>query len=113
MVLPAPSPRYRDHHVLVVKTHLVQPHEDLGTIVDTYLLPVVQPQDTVFISEKVVAITQGRLVHAIRIRPRLLARVLSTFVTRNPAGMGIRRPVVMEMALREAGSLRILLAAAC
>lgn len=41
-----------------------------------------------------------------------MARWLSRFVTRTPAGIGIGSPVTMELALREVGIARILLAAA-
>lgn len=97
---------------VLIRTHLIQPGESIEALAARYLLPNVRKGDIAFLSEKVVAICQGRLQPAAAIRPRRLARILSRFVGRNRAGLGLRRPVVMEMALREAGTPRILLAAA-
>jgi F420-0:gamma-glutamyl ligase-like protein len=76
------------------------------------------PQDTVkqydilFVSEKAVAITQGRAYPMNEIKPRPLAKLLSKYVTKTPSGIGLGIPETMEMALRECGVLRILFAAA-
>jgi len=66
----------------------------------------------VFVSEKIVAITQGRSYFLWDIKPSWLARVLSKFVQKTPYGIGLGSPFTMELALREVGSLRILWAAA-
>lgn len=100
------------YELILIRTHLVRPGESLARIADKYVLPKVQKGDVVFISEKLVATCQGRLVHGRRVRVRPLARWLSRFVYKNPGGMGIRQPVVMEMAMREVGAPRVLLAAA-
>jgi asparagine synthase (glutamine-hydrolysing) len=71
------------------------------------------PGDVVAMSEKVVAITQGRSFPMDEIRVTPLARVLSRFVSRVPIGIGLGRPQTMQLALEEAGAPRILLAAAC
>lgn len=94
------------------QTHLLQPGESISDVVERYLGPHVHAGDIVFISEKAVAITEGRLVHAASVRPRWVARLLSHHVRNHGYGMGLRQPVVMEMALREAGLVRILLSAA-
>jgi F420-0:gamma-glutamyl ligase len=64
-------------------------------------------------SEKVVAITQGRSFPMDEIAVTPLSRVLSRFVSRVPIGIGLGRPQTMQLALEEAGATRILLAAAC
>ena len=46
------------------------------------------------------------------IHPRPLARFLSRFVLKTPYGIGLGIPETMEMALRECGTFRILVAAA-
>lgn len=63
-----------------------------------------------FISEKIVAITQGRSYFVWDIKPRLAAKIISKFVARTPAGIGLGSPATMELAMREAGLGRILLA---
>ncbi len=95
-----------------VRTHVVQPGEDIVEVVRRYALPHIQPGDVLAISEKVVAICQRRAFPVDELHPRPLARWLSRFVTKTPHGIGIGSPVTMELALREAGVWRILLAAA-
>ncbi|MDW8103935.1 MAG: coenzyme F420-0:L-glutamate ligase [Armatimonadota bacterium] len=95
-----------------VRTHVVQPGEDIAQVVQQYAAPHLQAGDVLVISEKVVAICQRRAFPVEEIHPRPLARWLSRFVTKTPHGIGIGSPVTMELALREAGVWRILLAAA-
>jgi hypothetical protein len=66
--------------------------------------------DLLFVSEKAVSASQGRyyLLDSDELKPRLLARILSKFVTRTPAGIGLGMPETMECALRECGTGRIL-----
>lgn len=64
------------------------------------------------VSEKVVAITQGRSFPVDAIRVSLWARVLSGFVVRTPHGIGLGHPATMQLAIEEAGLPRILAAAA-
>lgn len=65
-----------------------------------------------YVSEKVVAITQGRSFFLWEIRPGRWARLLSRFVVRTPYGIGLGSPWTMQLAIQEAGLARILLAAA-
>lgn len=65
-----------------------------------------------FISEKVVAITQGRSYFVWDIKVGRPARVLSRYVTRTPAGIGLGSPFTMQLAIQEAGLPRVLYASA-
>ena len=65
-----------------------------------------------FLSEKVVAITQGRSYFVWDIKVGRPARVLSRYVTRTPAGIGLGSPFTMQLAIQEAGLPRVLYAAA-
>lgn len=95
-----------------IRTRVVMPGDDLDAFVVEYAQGVVQPGDTLFVTEKIVAITQGRSFTLDEIRPRRLARFLSRYVTKTSYGIGLGMPETMEMALRECGTPRILLAAA-
>ena len=95
-----------------IRTKVVMPGDDLDAIVSEYAAGVVRPGDVLFVTEKIVAITQGRSFLLEEISPRGLARFLSRYVTRTPHGIGLGMPETMEMALRECGAPRILLAAA-
>ncbi|MFD5214937.1 coenzyme F420-0:L-glutamate ligase [Microbacterium sp. NPDC058345] len=95
-----------------IRTRVVMPGDDLDQIVREYTAGQVQPGDLLFVTEKIVAITQGRSYQIDEITPRKLARFLSKYVTRTSYGIGLGMPETMEMALRECGTPRILLAAA-
>jgi len=95
-----------------VRTHVVAPTDKLLDVVTKYAEPHWQPGDVLFISEKIVAITQGRAWRIEDIHPSWLAKQLVRFVHKSPHGIGLGSPWTMELALREAGAWRILLAAA-
>jgi asparagine synthase (glutamine-hydrolysing) len=71
-----------------------------------------QDGDVVAVSEKAVAICQGRSFPVEDIRVRPLARMLSRFVGKTASGIGLGIPATMELALREVGAGRILVASA-
>ncbi len=93
-----------------IKTHVVMKNDLLIDVVKQYASNQLENGDTLFISEKIVAITQGRAIPLDEIHPRPLAKLLSNYVTKTPAGIGLGMPETMEMALRECGIPRILFA---
>lgn len=96
-----------------VRTHLVTPVDtDAAAIVARYVGPLGDDVRLVAVSERMVAITQGRSYPIAEIRPRRLARLLERFVTRPGYGIGLGSAETMELAIREVGAPRILLAAA-
>jgi F420-0:gamma-glutamyl ligase-like protein len=95
-----------------IKTHVVLAGEVLADVVTSYAGPVVRDGDILFVTEKIVAITQGRAYPVDEIRPRRLATFLSRYVTKTSHGIGLGIPETMEMALRECGTPRILFASA-
>jgi hypothetical protein len=94
-----------------IRTRVVMPGDDLDDVIREYAADAVQPGDLLFVTEKIVAITQGRSFLVEDIQPRRLARFLSRYVSRTPHGIGLGMPETMEMALRECGTVRILFAA--
>lgn len=64
------------------------------------------------ISEKIIAIMQGRSWFTWEIKPGFAARKLSKYVSRTPAGIGLGDPVTMQLAINEAGLPRIIFASA-
>ena len=95
-----------------LRTRVVMPGDDLDAIITEYAASAVEPGDLLFVTEKIVAITQGRSFRLDEIKPRKLALFLSKYVTRTPYGIGLGMPETMEMALRECGTPRILFASA-
>jgi len=94
-----------------VRTHLIQSGENIVEVVSKYTKEVVEKDDIVFISEKATAASQGRAYFLDEIDPSFFARFLSKYVKKVPYGIGLGCPHTMEMAIRECGLIRILLAA--
>ncbi|MBH0054080.1 MULTISPECIES: coenzyme F420-0:L-glutamate ligase [unclassified Salinibacterium] len=97
---------------LAIKTRLVVREDDIVQVVSEYAADVVQDGDLLFVTEKIVGITQGRAYPISEVEPRKLATFLSKYVTKTSHGIGLGMPETMEMALRECGTPRILFAAA-
>lgn len=96
---------------LPIKTHIVTDKDSIHDIVAKYAEPHFIEGDLLFISERIVAISQGRAFPIKDIRPSLLATFLVKFVHKSPYGIGLGSPWTMELAIREAGAARILLGA--
>ncbi len=88
-----------------IRTRVLTPQDDLVAVVKEYCGRLLQPGDTVAISESVVAITQGRAIRADQVRAGLLARFLCRF----PAKHGsLATPAAMQLAIGEVGAFRVL-----
>ncbi len=96
-----------------VKTHVVVKGDDLKELMDKYVVDYITEGDVVFLSEKMVAISQGRAFKLDEIKPRPLAKFLVKFVTKSPYGIGLGSPYTMELALRDVGTFRILMGCIC
>jgi len=96
---------------IMIRTHTIMKGEDMGDVLVRYAKPLLQPGDVCFMGEKATAASLGRAVPVDEIKPGFLARLLYRFVWKTPYGVGLSVPVTMEMAIREVGTLRILVAA--
>ncbi|SHF42147.1 MULTISPECIES: coenzyme F420-0:L-glutamate ligase [Caloramator] len=96
-----------------IKTRLIMVGDPIEDIVYEYTKDVLQEGDIVFISEKSVAISQGRAYKMSEIKPSRLAKFLSKFVYKSPHGIGLGIPETMHFAIKECGVIRILFAAFC
>lgn len=95
-----------------VSTPVIGKGDDIVEVLRQSLNGGTEQGDILFVSEKFVACAQGRAIPVEDIRPRTLAVALSRFVHKSSHGIGLSMPETMEVALRECGSVRILLAAA-
>jgi hypothetical protein len=95
-----------------VRSHLVTAADDAAEVAARYATPLDDDVALVAVSERMVAITQGRSHRMVDIRPGRLARFLVRFVTRPGYGIGLGTAETMQLAIDEAGAPRILLAAA-
>lgn len=96
---------------LPIKTHVITDKDDIVEVCKRYAAAHLGEGDQLFISERVVAISQGRAYPISEIKPSRLAKLLVKFVHKSPHGIGLGSPWTMELALREAGVPRMLLAA--
>lgn len=118
-ILPAPNPGRALHATLddvvyarfPVRTHLVTADDDAVEVVRRYAAPLESEVAFVAVSERMVAITQGRSYPMSSIRPGRLARFLVRFVTRSGYGIGLGTAETMQLAIDQVGAPRILLAA--
>lgn len=95
-----------------IKTHVVLPGEPLDPVIERYALELLEDGDWLFMTEKMVAGSQGRAYPVAETKARPLAVWLSKRVVRTPWGIGLGIPETMEWAIREVGTPRILFAAA-
>ena len=93
-----------------VRTELIKASDDIVQVVEKFTKGDVYSDDLVVVSEKVVAITQGRAFRLSEIKPSKLATFLSKFVHKSPHGIGLGSPETMELAIREVGALKIIFA---
>lgn len=94
-----------------IRTRLVTKDDDIVEVIGNAVADFVQPDDLLIISERIVAITQGRSFPLDDIKPSRLAKFLVRFVHQHPGGIGLKSPWTMQLAIDEAGVPRILLAA--
>src|SRR3989338_5596466 len=95
-----------------IRTKLITSEDsDIVEIVQEYAGKYVESGDIVFISEKAVAITQGRSYPLEKVKASWLAQFLSRFVMKTPVGIGLGSPQTMQLAIEEVGVARILTAA--
>lgn len=96
-----------------LKTSLITQNDHIDTIIRSYALPFLQKNDTLIISERIIAIMQGRSFLISDIHPSWWAYFLSRYVSKHPGGIGLKSPYTMELALQEVGLARILIASMC
>lgn len=101
----------RRYFRLPVRTHILTAKDDMADAAGKYVKPLAKTGDLLFVSEKALCATQGRTIPIDQIKPSRLAKFLLQFVHKSPHGIGIASPWTMEIAIREAGTTRILLAA--
>ena len=101
----------RSYDRFAIPTPVIAEGDDLDALLTQLVSPELEAGDLVFISEKMVACTQGRAIPLSAIVPGRLARLLSRFVTKTPRGIGLGMPETMQMAIEECGVIRMLFAA--
>jgi F420-0:gamma-glutamyl ligase-like protein len=95
-----------------ISTHVITDQDDIVQVCVEYVESRLMQNDILFISERVVAISQGRAFKIEDIKSSWLAKTLSRYVFKSPYGIGLGSEFTMQLAIEEAGVFRILFAAA-
>lgn len=95
-----------------IRTHLVQLGESLEEVLQKYAAQEAKPTDILLLSEKLVGITQKRVVHESEIKASWLAVLISKFVVKYKDDVGWENPKKIQVAINEAGWLKSIFAVA-
>ena len=93
-----------------IKTHLITKDDKLENVIEKYITPELKKNDIIVMSERMVAITQGRLIHENEIKETWLAKFLIKFVKKWPNDPGFRNAKKMQLVIEIVGTPRILFA---
>jgi F420-0:gamma-glutamyl ligase-like protein len=94
-----------------VKTDVIMSGDNLNLVLDKFVKEYLQEGDTVIMSEKIVAISQGRAFPVSEIKISRLSKFLVKFVHKSDMGIGIGSLATMELCVREVGRPKIIFAA--
>ena len=90
----------------MVHTHLIHIKEPLEPLLDAHVRPLLREGDFVAMSEKVVAISEGRVVHESVVRPGLLAKLIVKGTKKYEHDVAYSDPRKMQVAIMQTGSAR-------
>ncbi len=94
-----------------IKTHFVEVGESYFDLIEKYALPHYKEGDILSMGEKVIALCQGQVRYKDKMKVSLLARLLSSFAMKNPAGPAMDNVYKMQTAIDLCGWWRVLFAA--
>ena len=109
-LVPTRTADGREWERIPVQTHLIHIKEPLGPVMQRYVVPHLREGDWLAVSEKFVTISQGRVIHQSVVRPGWLAQLLVKGVTKHHNDVGYSDPRKMQVAIMQAGWLRMLVA---
>ncbi len=100
-----------------LRTRLITTNDKLSALLDEYAKPLIVPGDVLLVSEKIVCITQNRIIKTAEVKTTPLARLLSGKVRNHVGtpefrGLGHGTAPAMQLLIDEAGVARVLFAAA-
>jgi hypothetical protein len=90
----------------LVQTHLIHIKEPLEPLLDAHVRPLLCEGDWVALSEKVVAISEGRVIHQSVVRPGPLAKLIVKGTRKYEHDVAFSDPRKMQVAIMQTGSAR-------
>ena len=91
---------------ILVHTHLIHIKEPLEPLLDALVRPLLLEGDWVAMSEKVVAISEGRVIHQSVVRPGPLAKLIVKGTRKWEHDVAFSDPRKMQVAIMQTGSAR-------
>lgn len=91
---------------ILVHTHLIHIKEPLEPLLDELVRPLLSAGDWVAMSEKVVAISEGRVIHQSVVRPGPLAKLIVKGTKKWEHDVAFSDPRKMQVAIMQTGSAR-------
>ena len=95
-----------------LKTHFVGVGESLEKILEKYALPYLEKNDIVVLGQKIVSLSQGKIIYKKDLKVGFWAKFLSKFAKKTPYGFSVGNPLKMQIAIDLAGLPRIFFAGA-
>lgn len=102
----------KQFYCYAIETPVITEDDELSDVISRFVSPITKKGDIIFVSEKMIACIQGRSIPLYSIKAGFWAKLLSGFVTKTPAGIGLGMPQTMQCAIDECRLFRILFAAA-
>jgi hypothetical protein len=90
----------------LVRTHLVHIKEPLEPLLEAHVRPLLSEGDWVAMSEKVVAISEGRVIHQSVVRPGPLAKLIVKGTKKYEHDVAFSDARKMQVAIMQTGSAR-------
>ncbi len=97
---------------LPIKTEVVNIGDDLMAFIEKFAVPHIEEGDLLSISEKIVGISQRRVVHQSEVKVSGLAKLITKFVIKYPDDVGWENPAKVQVAINEVGVPRTVVAVA-
>jgi hypothetical protein len=98
----------------LIKTRFITSNDNLEDIIEKYVLPrKPKKSDIIVLCQKIVSITQGKIIYRKDVKLGFWAKFLSKFVKKTPYGFSVGNPLKMQVAINLAGLPRILFASLC
>lgn len=104
---------YGQYERFAIETHFVQLEESYLDVVNTYVSQHYKEGDIIAVSEKIIAISQNRVIKKSDVKLGWWAKFLSKFVMKTTAGFSVGNVYKMQVAIDIAGLPRVLFAAGC
>jgi hypothetical protein len=100
-----------DYLKIPIKTHFITTSDKIEEVVFEYAIPLAKKGDIIVLCEKIVSITQGRVIYKKDVKLGFWAELLSKFAKKTPSGFSVGNPYKMQVAIDLAGLPRIFFAA--